>query len=101
MKKEIKSRPTLPLEFAESESIYLRKPGNESVVGAGTCGKVFKAIHIYTKDKVALKKIRMRYRGRLQEGEDVADSVAVKILSIFHWTINNQVVRTWHKGRPL
>ncbi|OQU94939.1 Protein kinase domain-containing protein [Cladophialophora immunda] len=59
MKKEIKSRPTLPPEFAESESIYFRKPGNESVVGAGTYGKVFKAIHIYTKDKVALKKIRM------------------------------------------
>ncbi|OAP61669.1 hypothetical protein AYL99_03872 [Fonsecaea erecta] len=59
IKKEIKSRPTLPPEFAESESIYFRKPGNESVVGAGTYGKVFKAIHIYTKDKVALKKIRM------------------------------------------
>ncbi|EXJ92235.1 CMGC/CDK/CRK7 protein kinase [Capronia epimyces CBS 606.96] len=58
-KKEIKSRPTLPPEFVDSESIYFRKPGNESVVGAGTYGKVFKAIHIYTKDKVALKKIRM------------------------------------------
>ena len=58
-KKEIKSRPTLSPEFAQSESIYYRKPGNESVVGAGTYGKVFKAIHIYTKDKVALKKIRM------------------------------------------
>ncbi|EXJ93993.1 CMGC/CDK/CRK7 protein kinase [Capronia coronata CBS 617.96] len=58
-KKEIKSWPTLPPEFADSESIYFRKPGNESVVGAGTYGKVFKAIHIYTKDKVALKKIRM------------------------------------------
>lgn len=29
------------------------------MVGAGTYGKVFKAIHIYTRDKVALKKIRM------------------------------------------
>jgi CTD kinase subunit alpha len=28
-------------------------------VGAGTYGKVFKAIHIYTRDKVALKRIRM------------------------------------------
>ncbi|ETN36516.1 uncharacterized protein HMPREF1541_08794 [Cyphellophora europaea CBS 101466] len=54
-----KPRPRLPPEFAESESIYYRKPGNESVVGAGTYGKVFKAIHIYTRDKVALKKIRM------------------------------------------
>lgn len=58
-KKENRVRPTLPPEFAKSESIYYRKPGNESVVGAGTYGKVFKAIHIYTKDKVALKKIRM------------------------------------------
>lgn len=54
-----KVRPKMPQEFAESESIYFRKPGNESVVGAGTYGKVFKAIHIYTRDKVALKKIRM------------------------------------------
>lgn len=59
LKKEIKSRPILPPELAQSESIYYRKPGNESVVGAGTYGKVFKAIHIYTQDKVALKKIRM------------------------------------------
>ncbi|KAK4940706.1 serine/threonine protein kinase, CMGC, CDC2/CDK subfamily [Elasticomyces elasticus] len=58
-KTEPKPRPTLTSEFAASESIYYRKPGNESVVGAGTYGKVFKAIHIYTKDKVALKKIRM------------------------------------------
>lgn len=49
----------MPPELAASESIYYRKPGNESVVGAGTYGKVFKAIHIYTRDKVALKKIRM------------------------------------------
>jgi len=59
LKKEIKSRPILPPELAQSESIYYRKPGNESVVGAGTYGKVFKAIHIYTQDKVALKRIRM------------------------------------------
>lgn len=45
--------------MSASDSIYYRKPGNESVVGAGTYGKVFKAIHIYTQDKVALKKIRM------------------------------------------
>ncbi|KAL9624282.1 MAG: hypothetical protein Q9160_001529 [Pyrenula sp. 1 TL-2023] len=57
--KRIKARPTLPLEMQTSESVYYRKPGNESVVGAGTYGKVFKAIHVYTKDKVALKRIRM------------------------------------------
>ncbi len=58
-KKIIKPRPTVPAEMSASDSIYYRKPGNESVVGAGTYGKVFKAIHIYTRDQVALKKIRM------------------------------------------
>lgn len=57
--KRIKPRPTISEEFAQSDSVYYRKPGNESVVGAGTYGKVFKAIHIYTQNKVALKKIRM------------------------------------------
>ena len=59
LKPEPRPRPKLSTDFAASESIYFRKPGNESVVGAGTYGKVFKAIHIYTRDKVALKKIRM------------------------------------------
>ncbi|KAL9613270.1 MAG: hypothetical protein Q9167_002179 [Letrouitia subvulpina] len=57
--KRLKPQPTLPPEFAESTSVYYRKPGNESVVGSGTYGKVFKAIHVYTKNMVALKKIRM------------------------------------------
>ncbi|KAL8849583.1 MAG: hypothetical protein Q9221_005457 [Calogaya cf. arnoldii] len=57
--KRLKPRATLPPEFAESTSVYYRKPGNESVVGSGTYGKVFKAIHVYTKNLVALKKIRM------------------------------------------
>ena len=57
--KRIKPKPTLPKEFAESTSVYYRKPGNESVVGSGTYGKVFKAIHVYTKNLAALKKIRM------------------------------------------
>ncbi|KAL8738068.1 MAG: hypothetical protein Q9181_001092 [Wetmoreana brouardii] len=57
--KRLKPRATLPQEFAESTSVYYRKPGNESVVGSGTYGKVFKAIHVYTKSLVALKKIRM------------------------------------------
>ncbi|KAL8711429.1 MAG: hypothetical protein Q9220_004087 [cf. Caloplaca sp. 1 TL-2023] len=57
--KRYKSRATLPQDFAESTSVYYRKPGNESVVGSGTYGKVFKAIHVYTKNLVALKKIRM------------------------------------------
>ncbi|KAK4692961.1 CTD kinase subunit alpha, partial [Lecanoromycetidae sp. Uapishka_2] len=57
--KRMKPRPTLATEFAESTSVYYRKPGNESVVGSGTYGKVFKAIHVYTKSLAALKKIRM------------------------------------------
>ncbi|KAF2801587.1 Pkinase-domain-containing protein [Mytilinidion resinicola] len=55
----MKPRPTLSTDFAASDSVYYRKPGNESVVGSGTYGKVFKAIHVYTNDMVALKKIRM------------------------------------------
>jgi CTD kinase subunit alpha len=58
-RKRMKVRPTLVPEHAASESVYYRKPGNESVVGSGTYGKVFKGIHVYTKDMVALKKIRM------------------------------------------
>ena len=50
---------TLSPSLADSSSVYFRKPGNESVVGSGTYGKVFKAIHVYTKDLAALKKIRM------------------------------------------
>ena len=59
IKKRMKPRRTLPPELAESKSVYYRKPGNESVVGSGTYGKVFKAVHVYTKELVALKKIRM------------------------------------------
>nr|KMM67556.1 cell division protein kinase 9-A [Coccidioides posadasii RMSCC 3488] len=55
----MKPRPTLSEEFSKSDSVYYRKPGNESVVGAGTYGKVFKAVHVFTKNKVALKRIRM------------------------------------------
>ncbi len=58
MKRE-KKRPQLSEDFKKSDSVYYRKPGNESVVGSGTYGKVFKAIHVYTKHLVALKKIRM------------------------------------------
>ncbi|KAH7079441.1 hypothetical protein FB567DRAFT_122333 [Paraphoma chrysanthemicola] len=58
-RKRVKARPTLIPEHVASESVYYRKPGNESVVGSGTYGKVFKGVHVYTKDMVALKKIRM------------------------------------------
>ena len=58
MKRKAPKR-TLSPSVAESTSVYYRKPGNESVVGSGTYGKVFKAIHVYTKSLAALKKIRM------------------------------------------
>ena len=57
--KRFAPREVLPADFAGSDSVYYRKPGNESVVGSGTYGKVFKAIQVYTKSLVALKKIRM------------------------------------------
>ncbi|KAK6435899.1 serine/threonine protein kinase, CMGC, CDC2/CDK subfamily [Oleoguttula sp. CCFEE 5521] len=58
-KKRIKAKPQLSEEFAQSESVYYRKTGNDSVVGSGTYGKVYKGIHVYTGKMVALKKIRM------------------------------------------
>jgi CTD kinase subunit alpha len=48
----------LPEEYRNS-NVYYRKPGNESVVGFGTYGKVFKAKHIYKEQDVALKRLRM------------------------------------------
>jgi CTD kinase subunit alpha len=57
--KRPKPRPQLDDDFKKSDSVYYRKPGNESVVGSGTYGKVFKGVHVYTKNLVALKKIRM------------------------------------------
>jgi CTD kinase subunit alpha len=57
--KRPKPRPKLPADLAASDSVYFRKPGNESVIGSGTYGKVFKGLNVYTKKLVALKKIRM------------------------------------------
>lgn len=57
--KRLKAREVLPDEQKTSDSVYFRKPGNESVVGSGTYGKVFKGLHVYTKGLVALKRIRM------------------------------------------
>ncbi|PHH83769.1 hypothetical protein CDD82_2641 [Ophiocordyceps australis] len=57
--RRLKERPTLPPDLAASESVFFRKPGNESVVGSGTYGKVFKGLNVYTKGLVALKRIRM------------------------------------------
>ncbi|AEO56429.1 hypothetical protein MYCTH_2301373 [Thermothelomyces thermophilus ATCC 42464] len=57
--RRLKEKPTLPPDLAASKSVFFRKPGNESVVGSGTYGKVFKGLNVYTKKLVALKKIRM------------------------------------------
>ena len=57
--KRLRDRPKLDPEKAISKSVYFRKPGDESVVGSGTYGKVFKGLNVYTKNLVALKKIRM------------------------------------------
>lgn len=58
-RRKLKPKPPLDPELAKSSSVYFRKPGNESVVGSGTYGKVFKGTHVYTKNLVALKRIRM------------------------------------------
>ncbi|KAL2143239.1 hypothetical protein VTI28DRAFT_243 [Corynascus sepedonium] len=57
--KRLKEKLTLPADLAASKSVFFRKPGNESVVGSGTYGKVFKGLNVYTKRLVALKRIRM------------------------------------------
>ncbi|KAJ5832006.1 hypothetical protein N7474_000317 [Penicillium riverlandense] len=81
-----KPRPILSEEFAQADSVYYRKPGNESVIGAGTYGKVFKAIHVYTKRQVALKKIRM-------EGEkDGFPVTAVREIKLLQHLRNENVV---------
>lgn len=86
MVKRLKPRPTLPEEYRESESVYYRKPGNESVIGAGTYGKVFKAIHIYTQGKVALKRIRM-------EGEkDGFPVTAIREIKLLQHLRHNNIV---------
>lgn len=59
IRRKLKPKPRLEPELARSASVYFRKPGNESVVGSGTYGKVFKGKHVYTKKLVALKRIRM------------------------------------------
>ncbi|KAI0388963.1 Pkinase-domain-containing protein [Xylariaceae sp. FL0594] len=59
IRRRLKPKPKLEPHFAKSESVYFRKPGNGSVIGSGTYGKVFKGQHIYNKKLVALKRIRM------------------------------------------
>jgi CTD kinase subunit alpha len=85
--KRLKPRPQLQDDFKTSDSVYYRKPGNESVVGSGTYGKVFKAIHVYTKRMVALKKIRMEGE---RDGFPVTAVREIKLLqSLKHHNIVN------------
>lgn len=85
--KRLKERPQLDEDFQKSDSVYYRKPGNESVVGSGTYGKVFKGVHVYTKKLVALKKIRMEGE---RDGFPVTAVREIKLLqSLKHLNIVN------------
>lgn len=82
-----KSRPTLEPDLINSESVFFRKPGNESVVGSGTYGKVFKGLNVYTKGLVALKRIRMEGE---RDGFPVTAVREIKLLqSLRHVNIVN------------
>ncbi|KAK2623811.1 hypothetical protein QTJ16_006992 [Diplocarpon rosae] len=85
--KRAKPKPQLSEEFRKSDSVYYRKTGNESVVGSGTYGKVYKGIHVYTKALVALKKIRMEGE---RDGFPVTAVREIKLLqSLKHQNIVN------------
>ncbi|KAF2859721.1 serine/threonine protein kinase, CMGC family, CDC2/CDK subfamily, partial [Piedraia hortae CBS 480.64] len=76
-KKRLKPRPELCAEHAASTSVYYRKTGNDSVVGSGTYGKVYKGVHVYTGRMVALKKIRMEGE---RDGFPVTATREIKLL---------------------
>ncbi|EON98659.1 putative ctd kinase subunit alpha protein [Phaeoacremonium minimum UCRPA7] len=81
------NRLLLPEDLASSDSVFFRKPGNESVIGSGTYGKVFKAVHVYTKNLVALKRIRMEGE---RDGFPVTAVREIKLLqSLRHINIVN------------
>ncbi|UNI18861.1 [Pyruvate dehydrogenase (acetyl-transferring)] kinase [Purpureocillium takamizusanense] len=83
----VKPRPNLEADLAASESVFYRKPGNESVVGSGTYGKVFKGLNVYTKGLVALKRIRMEGE---RDGFPVTAVREIKLLqSLRHTNIVN------------
>lgn len=82
-KKRLKTRPVLSEDFKASESVYYRKTGNESVVGSGTYGKVYKGVHVYTARGVALKKIRMEGE---RDGFPVTATREIKLLQSLNHT---------------
>lgn len=80
-------KPNLPHELAKADSVFHRKPGNESVIGSGTYGKVFKGKHAYTGRLVALKRIRMESE---KDGFPVTAVREIKLLqSLKHINIVN------------
>ncbi|KAI0491135.1 kinase-like domain-containing protein [Xylaria cf. heliscus] len=79
-RRRLKPKPPLDPELAKSTSVYFRKPGNESVIGSGTYGKVFKGKHVYTKNLVALKRIRMEGE---RDGFPVTAMREIKLLQSF------------------
>lgn len=58
MVKKLKEKPVMPEQWRKSASIYYRDE-TQDIVGSGTYGKVYKAVNVYTKEVVALKRIRM------------------------------------------
>ncbi|KAI0194614.1 Pkinase-domain-containing protein [Astrocystis sublimbata] len=79
-RRKLKPKPPLEPELAKSTSVYFRKPGNESVIGSGTYGKVFKGRHAYTQKLVALKRIRMEGE---RDGFPVTAMREIKLLQSF------------------
>ncbi|KAI1435973.1 Pkinase-domain-containing protein [Xylaria sp. CBS 124048] len=82
-RRKLKPKPPLDPELAQSSSVYFRKPGNESVIGSGTYGKVFKGKHVYTNKLVALKRIRMEGE---RDGFPVTAMREVKLLQSLRHT---------------
>ena len=79
----------LPPEFRNS-NVYYRKPGNESVIGFGTYGKVFKAKHIYKGQDVALKRLRMEAE---RDGFPITAMREMKILKHLEQRQGQAVIR--------
>jgi CTD kinase subunit alpha len=85
--KRLKKKTPLDPELASSDSVYFRKPGDKSVIGSGTYGKVFKGLNVYTKKLVALKKIKMEGE---RDGFPVTAVREIKLLqSLKHRNIVN------------
>ncbi|KAB5531283.1 kinase-like domain-containing protein [Coniochaeta sp. 2T2.1] len=85
--KRLKKKTPLDPELASSDSVYFRKPGDKSVIGSGTYGKVFKGLNVYTKKLVALKKIKMEGE---RDGFPVTAVREIKLLqSLKHLNIVN------------